>query len=249
MGVICILLRPLFRRPQHGAWQTFFTIAVSALLGAALIECVQPWFGRTASLEDLGWGAIGALGGSLWVGTRTSQAPSLASALAMIIMLAPPAAWLGKAGMAVQAADASFPELLGVPGNQGRFFWSVLPSETHTHRSLEEGISLQNDGKQAASARLEVLGRDWSEFAGLEIHGHLEANSTVEIGVRLDLDDEGKTRVRAGGRMNPGPNQLRIRWPRDQPPHRVGQLVIFLPPDAPLAKLHLERVRLIRPGD
>jgi hypothetical protein len=90
------------------------------------------------------------------------------------------------------------------------------------------------------------LGSDWSRHRGLELEGDLESDAAVEIGIRLDLDDANRTKLRTGGWMSPRQKQLQIRWPESVPPKKVRQLVVFLAPETQPARLTLTRLRLIK---
>jgi hypothetical protein len=243
MGLACIALVS-----GRGSGLNSLRVALGALLAAALMECVQPWFGRTASMRDFGWGVAGVLGGTLWNLAKTTPEHArrgLAALLAVLFMLAPPGAWLAEVGRAVWQAHESFPELLGTPGRPLSLFWTVQPNKEQDTSKKAGRIVLLSRQDLPATAHLNVRGNDWSGFDGLEIKGELEADSAVEIGIRVDLDDAQNTKLRASGWMSPQQNLLRIPWPEGTPPGKVRQLVIFLALEAPAARLRLDGLRLI----
>lgn len=105
---------------------------------------------------------------------------------------------------------------------------------------------LLSQQERPATAHLNTQGNDWSSYEGLELHGELNADAAVEVGVRVDLDDEHKTKLRTSGWMSPHQKYLRITWPEGRPSGKVRQLVVFLAPKTPAARLILTRLCLIK---
>jgi hypothetical protein len=213
------------------------------------MEWVQPWFGRTASMQDFGWDVVGVLGGTLWNLAKTTPRHvrrGLLTLLTALFMLAPPVAWLAEVGRAIWQANASFPELLGSRGQPLSLFWTVQPNKEQGTLKKEGQIVLLSRQDRPATAHLNALGNDWSDFVGLELQGELEAAAAIEIGIRVDLDDANRTKLRTGGWMSPRQKQLQIRWPESVPPKKVRQLVVFLAPETQPARLTLTRLRLIK---
>jgi len=204
-----------------------------SLVAAVLIELVQPWFGRTASWGDLGWGMIGVLFVMIWQYGRLAW-------LAMLVALAPPVSWWMQLTLARQEAVRHFPVLLK-PESAG-LFWHVSP----TFSGNEDKIVVERNNEQPASARLEVMKQDWSAFSGLELEGELEGAADLPLGVRLDMTDA--SRIRMGAEMKPGENHLRILWPEGTRPVGVKQLVLFIEAGTLPAKLRILSLRLIKEG-
>jgi hypothetical protein len=128
MGVACIALAS----GRSSGWLNSLRVALGAILAAALMEWVQPWFGRTASMQDFGWGVAGVLGGTLWNLAKTMPGRvrrGFLTLLASLFVLAPPGAWLAEVGRAIWQAHASFPELLGPHGKRLSLFWAVQPNK------------------------------------------------------------------------------------------------------------------------
>ena len=205
------------------------------IMAAVIIELVQPWFGRTASLGDLGWGMIGALSVMIW------QRWCLAW-LALLVALAPPATWWMQLTLARQDAARHFPALLAPPPQPAGLLWNVSPA----FAGNEDKIVLDRNNEQPASARLEVMKQDWSVFPGLELEAELQAPAELQLGVRLDMTDG--PRIRMGAGMQPGKNHLLIFWPEGTRPAGVKQLVLFLEAGTPQAKLRILSARLIEKG-
>ncbi|HBJ84557.1 MAG TPA: hypothetical protein DDZ88_11940 [Verrucomicrobiales bacterium] len=242
MGLACIAL-------ASGRRLNSLRVALGTILAAALLEWVQPWFGRTASMQDFGWGVFGVFGGTLWNLAKATPGHvrrGLITLLAALFMLAPPGAWLTEVGRAIWQAQASFPELLAPYGKWLSLFWTVQPNKEQETLKKEGQIVLLSQQDHPATAHLDVMGYDWSDYTGLELQGELEALAEIEIGIRVDLDDAHKTRLRTGGWMSPRQKHLRITWPGGMPPKKVRQLVVFLAPETPAARLTLTRLRLIK---
>lgn len=200
------------------------------LIAAMAIELVQPWFGRTASLGDLGWGMIGALSVMIWQRWRLAW-------LALLVALAAPVSWWVQLTLARQEAARRFPILLA-PESSG-LLWQTSPA-------FAGKIVLERNNEQPASARLEVMRQDWSAFSGLELEGELTAPDKLPLGLRLDLADA--SRIRLAAELQPGENHLRIFWPEGTKPAQVKQLVLFLEAGTPPAKLRMRSLRLIEQG-
>jgi hypothetical protein len=161
-------------------------------------------------------------------------------------MLAPPGAWLAEVGWANWQAHASFPELLDPHGKRLSLFWAVQPNKEQETLKKEGQIVLRRQQGHPATAHLDALGKEWSGYTGLELHGELKADAAVEVGVRVDLDDAHQTKLRTSGWMSPHQKHLRITWPEGRPPGKVRQLVVFLAPETPAARLTLNRLFLIK---
>ncbi len=205
------------------------------IMAAVIIELVQPWFGRTASLGDLGWGMIGALSVMIW------QRWCLAW-LALLVALAPPASWWMQLTLARQDATRAFPVLLAPDTRSASLLWQVSPA----FMDAKDVIILARDETHPSSARLEVMKQDWSAFSGLELEAELQAPVKLQLGVRLDMTDG--PRIRMGAGMQPGKNHLLIFWPEGKRPAGVKQLVLFLEAGTPQAKLRILSARLIEKG-
>jgi len=243
MAVLCVMLGAFLSSLGKSKATAWLASACLALGVAVLIELVQPWFGRTASAEDFVWGAAGVAGGSAW--NIAGMIPAsrfrwMLNVLTAAVIATSPVVWLTKVMAARHEADRRFPELLGHANHHPAILWSVLPAK--------DALILERDEKQAASARMDALERDWSEFSGLEITGELLAESAVELGIRIDIADDTKTRVRAGTRLLPGMNHVQVSWPEGARPARVRQLVLFLAAGAPPARFRLHSVRLVMSG-
>lgn len=245
MGLACIALAS----GRSSGWSKSLLTALGLILAVALMEWVQPWFGRTASMQDFGWGVAGVLGGTLWNLAKTMPRRiwrAFLTLLAALFMLAPPGAWLAEVSWAIWQAHASFPELLDPHGKRLCLFWTVQPSKEKETWNKKGQIVLLSQQARPATAHLNAQGIDWSSYKGLELHGELKADAAVEVGVRVDLDDEHQTKLRTSGWMSPHQKHLRITWPEGRPPGKVRQLVVFLAPETPVARLTLTRLFLIK---
>jgi len=245
MGLVCIALAS----GRSSGWLNSLRVALGAILAAALMEWVQPWFGRTASMQDFGWGVFGVFGSTLWNLAKTIPGRvrrGFLTLLAALFMLAPPGAWLAEVGWANWQAHASFPELLDPHGKRLSLFWAVQPNKEQETLKKEGQIVLRSQQGHPATAHLDALGKEWSGYTGLELHGELKADAAVEVGVRVDLDDAHQTKLRTSGWMSPHQKHLRITWPEGRPPGKVRQLVVFLAPETPAARLTLNRLFLIK---
>ena len=245
MGICFAAWAALLRKAARpGLWNLLASSAGTAVM-AALVEWVQPWFGRTASLEDFLWSMAGILGGCLWLGAGLTQAVvqrQAARLLAVTCALAPPLAWLAQMTLIQAEAHRLFPVLADSSHPRMHPLWTIEPVQA---RSDPDPLLLARDADHAASIHLDALDRDWSGFAGLEIEGTLQAAAAVEVGVRVDLQDNGATRLRTGGWMQPGTSQIQIYWTRDAPTTQVHQLVLFLPANPAAARLQIHRLRLL----
>ena len=234
---------------RSSGWLNSLRVALGTILAAALMEWVQPWLGRTASMQDFGWGVFGVFGGTLLNLSKMTPGHvqrGFMNLLAALFMLAPPGAWLAEVGGTIWQAHASFPELLGPHGKRLSLFWTVQPNKEQETLKKEGQIVLRSQQGHPATAHLNALGYDWSDFVGLELHGELKADAAVEVGVRVDLDDEHQTKLHTSGWMSPHKKHLRITWPEGRPPRKVRQLVVFLAPETPVASLTLTRLFLIK---
>jgi hypothetical protein len=251
MGICCVILAVLFRSTAGGNKCSLLAVALFACLLAALIEIVQPCFHRTADIGDFLWGLAGIVAGTLWNSAVMIQSMWLRvirRVLAMLILLSPPLVLAIQVLMARQAADRQFPVLTDSTKELGSFFWSMEPEE-HTFSkqiSRHDKMILERTGQKSASAHLDARDRDWTLFDSLEIDGTLEASDAVEVGLRLDLNNEVGPRLRAGEWMMPGHHRIQIQWPISDPPRHVHQMVVFLAAGEPAARLHIHQLRLVR---
>lgn len=223
---------------------------LSAILLAALIEIVQPWFHRTADIGDFMWGLAGIAAGTLWnsaVIFHSIWLRVIVRVLAMVGLLSPALGWTAQVMMASQAADRRFPVLTNFAEESGGFFWSMEPAEDSYSQQIKQHgqMILERTSQKAASAHLDTLDRDWTPFDRLEIDGTLEASAAVEVGLRLDLNSATGPRLRAGAWMQPGHHRIQIQWPSSNPPQNVHQLVVFLAAGEPAASLQIHQLRLV----
>lgn len=210
--------------PPRKAWIT--------LLIAAAVELVQPWFGRSASWTDLGWGVLGVMTALIW---HAKNLPWRLIALAAAI--APPAIWWVQVAKAQSEAQTKFPVLMNGPAS---LLWVLSPGAEHA----EGGLTLHGN----SSVRVEVSNPDWNAFEALELEATLDSASPLELGIRLDIGTGLPNRVQAGATLLPGPNHLRVTWPENARLSPVKQLVLFLGEVDPEARLRLKKVRLLPPA-
>lgn len=252
-GVGCVALNAFFDAIAGTRRRAAVLAALFGTLAAAVVEVVQPWFQRSADLEDLMWGVAGVAAGTLWNAARcagTRRGLILVRLLAVAGLLFPPLAWLAKVRAAAMAADARLPVLTNYATPNGGFFWTMEPYFRPYARQVRDHgeMVLERDGRWAASAHLDARGGDWTRYAGIEIDGTLECSEAVVLGLRVDLVERKGPRLRAGGRMQPGRQRLRIAWPGGRPPGRVHQLVVFLAAGTPPARLRIHELRLVPRG-
>jgi hypothetical protein len=207
--------------PSRAAWIT--------LLAAGAVELVQPWFGRSASWSDFGWGVLGAATALLW---HASRHPWRLIALAAAIT--PPAIWWVQIAKAQSEAQTQFPVLMNGPAS---LLWELSPGAEHS----EGGLTLHGN----SSVRVEVPDPDWNAFQALEIEATLDAARPLELGIRLDIGAGLPNRVQAGATLRPGPNHLRVPWPENARLSPVKQIVLFLGPVDFEARLRLGKVGLL----
>lgn len=210
--------------PSRQAWITF--------LAAGAAELVQPWFGRSASWADFGWGVLGAMTSLIW---HAKSLPWRLITLAAAI--APPAIWWVQIAMAQSEAQAQFPLLMNGPAS---LLWVLSPGAEHS----ECGLTLHGN----SSVRVEVPNPDWNAFQALEIEATLDDARPLELGIRLDIGAGMPNRVQAATTLQPGPNHLRVPWPENARLSPVKQLVLFLDSTGPEARLSLKKVRLLTAG-
>ena len=245
MGLCYVAWAALLRRVcPTGTWN-LLSAAIMTVVMAALVEWVQPWFGRTASLVDFLWGMVGVLGGFLWQWARLMHRVLLRHAtrlLAVTCALAPPVAWWAQIQSIQAEAQRLFPMLADSTHLHLHPLWTIEPAPggANAHTLL-----LSRDADHPASMHLDALDRDWSSYAGLEIAGTLQAAAEVEVGVRVDLEGPDSARVRADGWMQPGTSEIQVYWSKVAPAMRVHQLVIFLAASPAAARLEIHRLRLI----
>jgi hypothetical protein len=94
--------------------------------------------------------------------------------------------------------------MLGPDEKRLSFFWVVQPNKEQESLTERGQILLLSQQQYPATAHLDALGSDWSRYRGLELEGNLESDAAVEIGIRVDLDDTQRTKLRTGGWMSPG---------------------------------------------
>ncbi len=245
MGICFAAWAALLRKTASPSLRSLQTTATGTALMAALVEWVQPWFGRTSSLEDFLWGMAGILGGCLWLGAGLTQAAALRQAtrlLAVACVLAPPLVWLTQMTLIKAEARRLFPVLADNSHPRMHPLWTIEPAQAG---SGPDALLLARDAGHPSSIHLDTLDRDWSAFSGLEIAGTLLAASAVEVGVRLDLEADGATRLRTSGRMQPGTSQIQFYWNKDASTPRVHQLVVFLAANPAAARLQIHHLRLL----
>jgi hypothetical protein len=245
MGLCYVAWAALLRRVCPTATCNLLSAAIVTAMMAALVEWVQPWFGRTASLVDFLWGLVGVLCGFLWQWAGRMHAMRLrhaAQLLAVACVLAPPVAWWTQIRSIQAEAQRLFPMLADSAHLHMHPLWTIEPAPggANPHTLL-----LSRDADHPASMHLDALDRDWSGYAGLEISGSLQAASAVEIGIRVDLDAPAGSRVQAGGLMQPGTSEIQVYWSQAAPGMRVHQLVVFLAASPAAARLEIHRLRLI----
>lgn len=238
MGVCFLLFATLLRRPLL-ALPPLALATTAALLMAALVEGVQPWFGRTASLEDFLWGVAGIFGGLAWSCARPRVMMRL---LGLACMLGPPLLWWGHMALIQAQAARLLPVLVDESHPHLHPLWSI--DSLHISQGPAP-VVLERDATHPASIHLDALERDWSSYAGLEISGTLQADAAVEVGVRVDLDDAPANRLRAGGWMQPGTGQIRVLWTEGAATPQVHQLVVFLAAHPDHARLQIHQLRLL----
>lgn len=207
--------------PPRKAWIT--------LLAAGAVELVQPWFGRSASWADFGWGVLGAMTALLW---HAKSLPWRLIALAAAIT--PPAIWWVQVTKAQSEAQTQFPVLMNGPAS---LLWVLSPEAEYS----KSGLTLHG----SSSVRIEVPDPDWNAFEALELEATLDSASPQELGIRLDIGAGLPNRVQAGATLRPGPNHLRVPWPEDARLSPVKQLVLFLPATAAPVRLELHQLRLL----
>lgn len=253
-GVVCVALRVFFRAIAGTRSRSAALAALFATLAAAVVEVVQPWFHRSADLGDLMWGVAGVAAGTLWnvaSGAEARWGRMVVPMLAVAAGLLPPVAWLARVRAAALAAEARLPLLTDYAAPDGGFFWTMEPYfRPYAHQIHEHGeMVLERDGRWAASAHLDARSGDWTLYGGIEIDGTLECSEAVVLGLRVDLGERTGPRLRAGGRLEPGRQRLRIAWPGGKPLERVHQLVVFLAAGTPAARLRIHELRLVLRGE
>jgi len=245
MGLCYVAWATLLRRVcPAGLWNLLSAAIVTAMM-AALVEWVQPWFGRTASLVDFLWGMVGVLGGFHWQWARLMHRVLLRHAtrlLAVACVLAPPVACWTQIRSIQAEAQRLFPILADSAHLHMHPLWTIAPAPVGANPHT---LLLSRDADHPASMHLDALDRDWSGYAGLEIAGSLQAAAEVEVGVRVDLEGPGSARVQAGGWMQPGTSEIQVYWSKAVPAMRVHQLVVFLSASPAAAQLEIHRLRLI----
>lgn len=248
MGICCLALERLFRNSSTGSWGSMFRASLSSVFLAAIAEIIQPWFHRTGDFGDFMWGVTGIAAASLWIGGSIIRLPlwrTIMRAVAVVLLMYSPLSWFTRVLMAKHAADRLFPELMDLQTGNGGFFWSLDSASTSERNAQDASMLLTRTRQKPASAHLDACNRDWSSFDRLEIDATLQASDKVELGLRLDLKSKTGPRLRAGGWIAPGRQQIQIEWPQSTGCTDVHQLVLFLAAGEPEASLLIHRLRLI----
>lgn len=212
------------RRP----WVTFL-LATSV---AALIEYIQPSFGRSASLPDLGWGMIGATGAMLWQNRHAWVKVS-----ALLLAVAPPGMLTGQVALARLTAVRQFPVLFAAAEHQNTILWQV----SRRAQKTPEGFTLG----RGSSIRLEITDKNWSRFEALELVGELKAPTPTGLGLRLDMESPSPNRIHLEAVFKPGPNRVRVPWPVRSKLSPVRQIVLFVSAGRTPASLRVQEIRLV----
>lgn len=244
---VCVFTVAYLFTKYLAAIPSLLLAAPVAMVIAALIEWVQPWFGRTSSLADFLWGMAGILGGCLWQGAAQQNSKPVALTtymLALFCALAPPTLWCVQVWLVQAEAQRLFPTLVQSSRPGMHLLWTIEPSQVRD-RGKGPCLLLTRDANHPGSIHLDTLDRDWSDYEGLEISGTLQSDSAVEVGVRLDVNEDGARRIRAGGWMQAGTSSIQIVWPRNADRRLVHQLVVFLQASSKAAQLEIHRLRLI----
>lgn len=209
-------------------WKTFLVAAVVA----ALVEIIQPAFGRSSSMEDFIWGLIGISGAIAW------QARLIfLRALALILAIAPPGMLAGRVIAAKMTAAGQFPVLFAATDQPDTILWQV----SRLAKETPEGFMLG----RGSSVRLEVTKQDWSEWEALVLTGTVNDGPALELGIRLDLQPPQQGRVHLRTTFQPGRNRLHVPWPKKSPLPPVKQIVFFVSAGKSAASLTLNDIRLV----
>ncbi|MFZ4766067.1 MAG: hypothetical protein ACOYMN_14040 [Roseimicrobium sp.] len=250
----CWFLQASFTGIGAKRWPATAYAVIAAIALAASMEVVQRWAGRTPSMEDFAWGALGAAVSGVWCACMAPSSSILrcaVGALSLTLVLAGPVGWIAQVVAARVATDSRFPLLDPVPGALATFLWTV----EETTISGSEGKAAQLDNTEAIAlyrkadrgcrAGFDARGRDWSAFTGLSFEGTLQSASPVELGIRVDLRDAAQTVVRAGVVLQPGTHRTAILWPIPLQNYPVEQLVLFVAAGTPPATVTLSDIRLL----
>ena len=222
--------------------------AAITIAAAGTAELFQPSFGRTESMQDLGFGMFGAVLGSLWMISRGI----LQRVVLGVLVLTPPTIWSARAASAFLHAHRSFPVIGEFTGCETGFLWSAsrvandggdedLGDRAWSGNSLVLSSSLDS----ADNARCDARGRDWRGFRAVEFDCELDG-TPLELGLRIDGAGPALPPIRLGTTIATGRSHARIVWPEAgaRALQSVKTLVLFLAPQPGARHLRISHVVL-----
>ena len=175
-------------------------------------ECLQPFWGRLASVADFSYAALGITAGLLLTRTPKMKAAFL---LLCVLALIPPGSVLWDQC----SARSSFPRLgsFESPLEKGRWTLNGVSmnrvSSHSTHRRFSAEIRVNVSDFQYPGLFLEDMPRDWRGADALLFDIFWPANVAREVCVRID-DQKGNpsyaNRFQKSFVLQPGMNRIRI---------------------------------------
>jgi len=255
-ALFAVVLMSLSRWSHWPARSRAVVVLLIILLSGALIELVQPLFGRSGSLRDVGQNLVGAAAG-LSLYARAGMWRRLTMSLVGILLV------LALGGPALNLLDRAlartqFPILGDFESRLEHRRWSAGVPDGTIVRMGTRSLRVELEPGRYAGTMLQRSFGDWRGFAHLELSLY---NPDVEpLPVTVSIRDQ--EHFRRGGEpqdrfdrrftIEPGWNDLRIAIPeiRDAPAQRsldlddLSQMVIFTSELEYARLLYLDRVRL-----
>ena len=248
-------------RPAHS-----FNLAISAAIvavAAILIETLQPFFGRSASLIDLRNGLFGVAVATGWAALPPDCAFSTKllqafSSIAVFLYTLHPAyneyrvnAW----------RDAHLPLLADFEDEQELQLWRPTGGasiELSAERALTGAHSLLVQTRSGDWSGVGLRGGDsaWSRYGALEIGVFNDSAASFTLGVRIDdarPSPNFSERFNRGIPLASGWNRLRIpiaeiaAGPKEKrlDMDSIRRMVLFVAPEEPPRRLFIDGVKLV----
>ena len=235
-------------------------VAVAFVVVAGLVEMVQPFTGRSASMRDFLYGALGAVLGVWWLSRRGSwagreRAGFCLAAVASAIVVGWP---IVLAGQHSRQLAGSFPKLLvEEPGVNGAFWKAEGGAEmrllhlSKTGRS-EAAIQVTTPAKQwsGVNFRPDAGASDWSGHQDLVLQVLTDSETPFELGLKIEdyESSDHSSRFNHSIRLDRGRHEVRIAVgeiaSKEVDVARIKRLALFVSDDEPVRSFVVERAFL-----
>lgn len=186
--------------------------AAIVLLAAAAMECIQPLLGRSASIADFAYAALGVVAGAMLF-----RLPKLKTAFSLLCVLA--LIPVGSVILDQCSARRDFPLLAGFesPLEKGRWTLNGVSMkrspENSTQGRFAAEVSVSEKDFDYPGLFLEDMPRDWRDADALRFDVFWPADGPRELCVRMDdqkYNPAYRDRFQKSFVLNPGMNRIRI---------------------------------------